>query len=109
MMQGDKASATESEPWASPDGLPHFAPKAKRVIWIFMIGGVSHVESFDPKPEINKYADKTIAETPYKDALVSPLVKEKRSGDCGRPKNHVEPVRHADRSPQTRRERHRSL
>jgi len=76
MMQGDKASATETQPWGPPDGLPHFAPKAKRVIWIFMIGGVSHVESFDPKPEINKYADKTIAETPYKDALVSPLVKE---------------------------------
>ena len=62
MMQGDKASATEMQPWGPPDGLPHFAPKAKRVIWIFMIGGVSHVESFDPKPEINKYADKTIAE-----------------------------------------------
>ena len=76
MMQGDKASATESQPWAPPDGKPHFAPKAKRVIWIFMIGGVSHVESFDPKPEINKYADKSIAETPYKDVLISPLVKD---------------------------------
>ena len=40
---------------------PHFAPKAKRVIWLFMNGGVSHVESFDPKPMLNKYAGKTIA------------------------------------------------
>ena len=29
---------------------PHFAPKAKRVIFLFMTGGVSHVDSFDPKP-----------------------------------------------------------
>ena len=42
-------------------------PKAKSVIWLFMIGGVSHMESFDPKPALNKYAGKTIAETPFKD------------------------------------------
>ncbi len=36
--------------WAPPDGKPHFAPKAKNVIWLFMIGGTSHLESFDPKP-----------------------------------------------------------
>ena len=28
--------------------------KAKSVIWIFLCGGVSHVESFDPKPELNR-------------------------------------------------------
>src|SRR5579864_5177457 len=43
-----------------PDGKPHLLPKAKSVIWIFMCGGVSHVESFDVKPELNKYAGKTI-------------------------------------------------
>src|SRR5215468_586895 len=40
--------------------------KAKSVIWLFMNGGVSHMESFDPKPMLDKYAGKTIAETPYK-------------------------------------------
>ena len=35
--------------WRPPDGKPHFAPKAKRVIWLFMIGGVSHMETFDPE------------------------------------------------------------
>lgn len=52
-----------------PDGKPHFAAKAKSVIWIFLCGGVSHVESFDVKPELNKYAGKSIDDTPYKDAL----------------------------------------
>lgn len=53
--------------WQPPDGNPHFAPKAKSVIWLFMNGGVSQVESFDPKPMLNKYAGKTIAETPFAD------------------------------------------
>ncbi len=54
---------------APPDGRPHFEPKARSVIWIFLCGGVSHVESFDPKPELNRYAGRTIDSTPYRDAL----------------------------------------
>src|SRR5207253_7647029 len=53
--------------WSPPTGLPHFTPKAKSVIWLFMNGGVSHLESFDPKPMVTKYAGKTIAETPFAD------------------------------------------
>src|SRR5256885_1100892 len=62
--------------WAPPDGRPHFAPKAKTVIWLFMVGGASQMETFDPKPELNKYAGKTIGESPYKSALESPLLKK---------------------------------
>src|SRR5207247_601270 len=69
-----RVSAEDS--WKAPDGKPHFQPKAKRVIWLFMLGGVSHVESFDPKPALNKYAGKQLAETPHKDVLTSPFVKE---------------------------------
>jgi len=41
---------------ATPAGVgqPQFAPTAKRVIWLFMDGGVSHVDTFDPKPELTK-------------------------------------------------------
>jgi len=35
---------------------PHFAPKAKRVIFMFMSGGPSHVDMLDPKPAIKKHA-----------------------------------------------------
>lgn len=45
----------------------HFRPKAKSVIWLFMNGGVSHMETFDPKPALDKYAGKSINETPFKD------------------------------------------
>lgn len=53
--------------WSPPNGLPHATPKAKSVIWIFMNGGVSHMESFDPKPMLSKYGGKTIADTPFAD------------------------------------------
>jgi hypothetical protein len=33
---------------------PHFLARAKRIIWLFMGGGVSHVDSFDPKPLLAK-------------------------------------------------------
>ena len=33
---------------------PHFRPKAKSVIFLFMVGGPSHVETFDPKPELQR-------------------------------------------------------
>jgi len=58
--------------------VPHFAPKAKSVIWLFMIGGASHMESFDPKPALNRYAGKTIADTPFKDVLTSPYLENER-------------------------------
>jgi hypothetical protein len=62
--------------WAPPDGKPHFAPRAKSVIWLFMLGGTSHVESFDPKPELNKHAGKSIADSPFKATLDSPYLKK---------------------------------
>ncbi len=58
--------ATEIAGWRPPDGEPHFSPKAKNVIWLFMRGGFSHLESFDPKPMLDKYAGKSISETPWK-------------------------------------------
>lgn len=70
------ARADQARPWAPPDGKPHFPPKAKNVIWLFMVGGVSHVEGFDPKPALNQYAGKSIAETPHKSTLDSPFLKQ---------------------------------
>ena len=51
--------------------LPHVAAKAKSVIWFFMNGGTSHLESFDPKPALNKYAGLTIDESPHKDEILN--------------------------------------
>lgn len=39
---------------------PHFPPKAKRVVHLFMNGGPSQVDTFDPKPELTKYHGKAL-------------------------------------------------
>jgi hypothetical protein len=56
----DAAVVSTSQPAAKP----HFRPKAKNVIWIFLSGGYSHLETFDPKPALNKYAGMTYSELP---------------------------------------------
>lgn len=45
------------------DSQPHFPAKAKRVIWLFMHGGPSHVDLFDPKPELIRHAGKPLPDS----------------------------------------------
>ncbi|QDT48800.1 hypothetical protein Pan258_28450 [Symmachiella dynata] len=68
--------ASEHSTWSPPTGVPHFAPRAKSVIWLFMIGGTSHMESFDPKPELTKYAGKEIGDTPHKEVLEAKFLED---------------------------------
>jgi hypothetical protein len=42
---------------------PHFAPSAKNVIFLFMHGGPSHLDTFDPKPELTKLHGKHVPES----------------------------------------------
>jgi hypothetical protein len=46
--------------FASLEGVPHFAPKAKRVIFLFMHGGPSQLDLFDYKPELAKHRGKDL-------------------------------------------------
>lgn len=75
VVRGNDATLPQST-FVLPDGQPHFAPRAKNVIWIFLIGGLSHMESFDPKPALTEHAGKTIAESPFKSTLDSPYLKK---------------------------------
>lgn len=67
---------------ASPVG-PHFTPRAKRVIFLFMEGGPSHIDTFDPKPLLNELAGQKLPES-FGDVLTamgesrSPLLASKR-------------------------------
>jgi Protein of unknown function (DUF1501) len=67
---------------------PHFAPKAKRVVHLFMNGGPSQVDTFDPKPELQKRHGQAIpleglkTERPTGAALRSPFTFQ-RHGRCG--------------------------
>jgi Protein of unknown function (DUF1501) len=59
------------------NGTPHFAPRAKSVIWIFLSGGYSHIETFDPKPALQQYAGLTFDKTPFDNPVNSPLHKKR--------------------------------
>ncbi|MFT7639657.1 MAG: hypothetical protein ACI9G1_001394 [Pirellulaceae bacterium] len=66
---------------------PHFPARAKRVIHIFCNGGPSHLDTFDPKPALNKWHGKEIpiklrTERPTGAALGSPF-KFKKYGESG--------------------------
>jgi hypothetical protein len=54
-MLADEARAAEAQ--------PHFAPRARNVIFCFMDGGVSHVDSFDPKPKLAEYDGRRFTES----------------------------------------------
>jgi hypothetical protein len=56
------ASASDREKVANPLTVkqPHFDAKAKSVIWCFLDGGPSHLDLFDPKPELDKLAGKQL-------------------------------------------------
>lgn len=54
LLTTEAKAATPLNPLAPK--VPHFAAKAKRVIHLFMNGGPSHVDTFDPKPELTRRA-----------------------------------------------------
>ena len=62
---------------SKPTGEAHFAPRAKSIVWVFLSGGYSQMETFDPKPMLNKYAGKTFSETPFPNPVESPLHRER--------------------------------
>ena len=60
----DAANAADSAAGSGRlSGLPHFAPKAKRVIWLFQSGGPSQIETFDPKPRLAQLRGQELPES----------------------------------------------
>jgi hypothetical protein len=52
---GESGDATRNPQTGGLTGLPHFAPKAKRIIWMFQSGAPSQIDLFDYKPQLKKY------------------------------------------------------
>jgi hypothetical protein len=68
LLAQDNALAAESPQRSTPNAQrslgPHFAPRAKRVIQVFVCGGVSHVDTFDYKPDLVKFHGKPLTDRP---------------------------------------------
>ncbi|TWT85871.1 hypothetical protein Pla123a_06780 [Posidoniimonas polymericola] len=58
-LLGESAQASSSA--AAPG--PHFAPRAKRVIYLHMVGGPSQMDLFDYKPQVRRWYDKDLPES----------------------------------------------
>jgi Protein of unknown function (DUF1501) len=64
-LVGRTSKASAASPTVQPLGplasrSPHFAAKAKQVVHLFMNGGPSHIDTFDPKPMLTKYHGKAL-------------------------------------------------
>src|SRR5258706_10833985 len=55
MLDADGLHAADVRDPLKPKA-PHFKPTAKSVIWLFMEGGPSHIDLFDPKPKLQEMA-----------------------------------------------------
>jgi hypothetical protein len=63
-------------------GLPHFAPKAKRVIYMMQAGGPSHVDLFDDKPELQKLRGQDIPESVLGGLRLTTMTAGQKSKPC---------------------------
>ena len=86
---GDDKIASSLNP-LSPKA-PHFAPKAKSVIFLFMYGGPSHIDTFDYKPDMYGMDGKTMDVKTFgrggkrnQGRIVEPKWKFKQYGECGK-------------------------
>src|SRR5438132_6893616 len=79
------ADETSSDPLAPKK--PHYEPKAQRVIFLFSTGGVSQMDTFDPKPKLFAADGKTVGAggglSLNKTPLVRPRWEFKPGGKCG--------------------------
>ena len=73
--------ASEENPLAPR--APHFPGKAKRVIFLYMTGGVSHLDSFDPKPKLMAEGGKPTSNKPGAAHYLPPQWAFQRGGKCG--------------------------
>jgi hypothetical protein len=53
--------------------LSHFAARAKQLVFVFLTGGFSHVDTFDPKPKLATDAGKTFKSITSRDVMMQPL------------------------------------
>ena len=95
-MLGSQSALGDQRTVVSSSGIPspHFAPRAKRVIFLFMQGGPSHIDTFDYKPDLAAMAEK---EKRSKGNYFPSPFRFRQHGDSGLPISDVIPFnKHAD-------------
>lgn len=92
LLKQDGISHAASTSASLEPGTPDFPPRAKRLIWLFMHGGPSHVDLWDPKSDLIKYAGKPLPESfgkvmtrraVAKNPLLAPIKPFRKRGESG--------------------------
>lgn len=92
-LAGQEVSADGKTAWTNPlaPRPPHFAPRAKSVIFLYMYGGPSHIDTFDYKPALVGMDDKTVQVKTFgrgghknEGRIVEPRWKFRQYGECGK-------------------------
>ncbi len=73
MLFGSALAAEKGVPSLGAVNPLHHAPKAKRVIWLYMAGGMTHLETFDPKPKLAEMSGKPMPESFTKGKQIAQL------------------------------------
>ena len=89
-----QASAAESSSGGLPE-LPHFPAKAKRVIYLFMAGGPSHIDMFDYKPAMRKIHGTELPDSIRQGQRLTGMTSGQKSFPCVAPMFNF--TRHGDR------------
>ena len=66
-------------------GVPHFAPKAKRVIMLFFSGGPSHIDTFDYKPAMRKFHGEELPDSVRQGQRITTMTSGQKSFPCVAP------------------------
>ena len=65
--------------------FPHFLPKAKRIIYLFMAGGPSHIDTFDYKPEMRKFHGEELPDSVRQGQRLTGMTSGQKSFPCVAP------------------------
>src|SRR5262245_15747363 len=63
LLKADGLLAANTSPAPLVPRPPHFAPRAKRCIFLYMEGGVSQIDLFDPKPKLREFDGQSMPES----------------------------------------------
>lgn len=85
LLSAESSVRAESQSTKKTKELPHFAPKAKRVIYLFMAGGPSHIDMFDYKPAMRDFHGSELPESIRQGQRLTGMTSGQKSFPCVAP------------------------
>lgn len=75
--QNHAAQDAQNSHWNGVVSPPHFEPRAKRIIWLYMAGGMTHIDTFDNKPKLAELNGMEMPESVTKGQQIAQLQGQK--------------------------------